>query len=193
MSKSSPYNTDYWSAQPKHNLLINKQVGADKRLAEKNTNLEFHKYIEQTIKNGYVVIEGAFTEAEVVEANHELSSLSETLEVGGPASIGGRNQFEGLKTRRIYALLNKSRVFDKFPLHPAVVALNNYFLDPGWLLHTMHSINIQPGEDPQALHHDDGFVTLPRPHKPFGSVSTLNNHDAGHVVCHVNPLVNIDG
>lgn len=125
--------------------------------------------IDHVAKHGYVIIPNAFSASEILEAKAELGRISNTPEAG-PAATSGRNAFEGLQTQRIYALLNKSRVFDKFPLHPTVLALNDYFLDDGYLLNAYHSINIRPGEDAQRLHHDDEYVTVPRPHRPFGSV-----------------------
>lgn len=126
--------------------------------------------IDHVTKHGYVIIPNAFSASEIAEAKAEIARIQNTPEAG-PAGTSGRNSFEGLQTQRIYALLNKSRVFDKFPLHPTVLALNDNFLDEGYLLNAFHSVNIRPGEDAQALHHDDKYVTVPRPHRPFGSVS----------------------
>lgn len=126
--------------------------------------------IDHVLKHGYVIIPNAFTKEEVAQAKKELDRLSRADEAG-PASAGGRNPFEGFRTRRIYALLNKSRVFDKFTLHPDVLALNDYFLDDGFLVTAFHSISIEPHEDAQALHHDDSYIKVPRPHPPFGTVS----------------------
>lgn len=127
--------------------------------------------IEHTLEHGYVIIPNAFTKDEIEEAKRELRRLAEQPTSPGPASAGGRNAFEGYRTNRIYALLNKSRVFDKFPLHPDVLALNDYFLDDGFLMTAFHSIDIQPNEDAQALHHDDAYIKIPRPHPPYGTVS----------------------
>ena len=44
-------------------------------------------------------------------------------------------------------------MFDKFCLLPRVLALNDYFLDPGYMISVLHSIQINPGEKAQALHH----------------------------------------
>ncbi|TQV91595.1 phytanoyl-CoA dioxygenase family protein [Cordyceps javanica] len=124
--------------------------------------------IERTLEHGYVIIPDAFSASEIREAKEELRRLAR--EPGpGPASAGGRNAFEGYQTRRVYALLNKSRVFDKFPLHPDVLALNDYFLDDGFLVTAFHSIDIQPREEAQALHHDDAYIKIPRPHPPYGT------------------------
>ncbi|KAF4782596.1 hypothetical protein HER10_EVM0000869 [Colletotrichum scovillei] len=146
-------------------------------------------------QHGYVIIPSAFSAAEADEAHAEIVRLTSSPETAGPAggfsanannkdsipttsasgssttttTTGGRNSFEGFKTHRIYALLNKSPVFRTFPTHPALLALNDHFLDPGFLLNAFHSVYIQPGEAPQALHHDDGYVGVPRPHRPFGT------------------------
>lgn len=125
--------------------------------------------IEHTIEHGYVIIPNAFSQQDIEEAKSELRRLGERR--AGPASAGGRNAFEGYSTKRIYALPNKSRVFDKFALHQDVLALNDYFLDDGFLVTAFHSITIQPDEDAQRLHHDDEYITIPRPHPPFGTVS----------------------
>jgi ectoine hydroxylase-related dioxygenase (phytanoyl-CoA dioxygenase family) len=81
----------------------------------------------------------------------------------------GRNDFEGHNTNRIYSLLNKSRVFDKFTVIPRVLELNDYFLDSGYLISAFHTIVINPGEKAQSLHHDDGYIPAPRPRRPFGA------------------------
>ncbi|KAH7141933.1 phytanoyl-CoA dioxygenase family protein [Dactylonectria macrodidyma] len=159
----------YQPDEPRNNAIINNQVGADQRLFRKPAGPEVQELINSVIKHGYVIMEKIFTHAEVDEAIQELRRLADDAGTAGPASAGGRNKFEGFRTKRIYALLNKSRVFDKFATSPKAMALNDYFLDLGWLLNTFHSISIQPGEEPQTQHHDDGHVTLPRPHRPLGT------------------------
>ncbi|KIV86231.1 hypothetical protein PV11_01856 [Exophiala sideris] len=119
--------------------------------------------VEHVLEHGYVVLPDCFTKAEVREARNEIIRLL------GKDPLGGRNPFEGLNTNRIYSLLNKSRVFDKFVILPRVLALNDYFLDPGYLLSAFHTITINPGEKAQALHHDDGYIQFPRPRLPFGA------------------------
>ena len=63
----------------------------------------------------------------------------------------------------------RSRAFDCLCSHPRVLALNEFFLEPGFQLSTFHSISIAPGEAPQLLHYDDSWVNLARPRKPMGS------------------------
>jgi ectoine hydroxylase-related dioxygenase (phytanoyl-CoA dioxygenase family) len=119
--------------------------------------------IEHVLEHGYVILPDCFTKAEAKEAREEIKRLL------GDNPLGGRNAFEGINTNRIYSLLNKSRVFDKFVILPRVLALNDYFLDPGYLLTALHTISINPGEKAQNLHHDDGYIQVPRPRRPFGS------------------------
>jgi hypothetical protein len=127
-------------------------------------------FIDQVTQNGYVVIPNAFSPSQMAQAKAEVARIS-AAEGAGPAAAAGRNAFEGFQTQRIYALLNKSRLFDPFVVHPAVLALNDHFLDHGYLINVLQSINIRPGEDAQALHHDDEFITLPRPRRALGTVS----------------------
>lgn len=110
-----------------------------------------------------------YTPAEVSLAKQELARL-EALESAGPAAHGGRNPFEGLSTKRIYALTDKSRAFDCFPIHPTVMALNDYFLQPNYLLNSFLTVVIQPGEKGQMIHTDDGLIQLPRPRPLMGTV-----------------------
>ena len=126
--------------------------------------------VDHINEHGFAIIPNAFGADVIEEAKAEVKRLTDLPEAG-PASARGRNTFEGVKTQRLYALANKSRVFDRFVLHPDVLALNDHFLDPGYLLNSFQSINIQSGETPQTLHHDDGYVTVTRPHRPFGTVS----------------------
>ncbi len=119
--------------------------------------------IEHVLKHGYIILPDQFSATEAAEARNEIDRLS------GPNPMTGRNDFEGHNTNRIYSLLNKSRVFDKFTILPRVLALNDYFLDPGYLLSAFHTIVINPGEKAQNLHHDDGYIQAPRPRAPFGS------------------------
>ncbi|KAF2181810.1 PhyH-domain-containing protein [Zopfia rhizophila CBS 207.26] len=122
--------------------------------------------IEHVEKHGYVILEDVFSIAEAEEAKAEIERLR-TKDASGPK--GGRNEFEGWRTERIYGLLDKSRLFDKFVLLERVCALNDWFLDPGYMINSFHTIQINPGEDPQELHHDDAYCYIPRPRPPLGT------------------------
>lgn len=57
--------------------------------------------VDCVLENGYIILENCFSMADAVEAKAEIDRLS------GQAPEPGRNAFEGLKTNRIYSLLNK--------------------------------------------------------------------------------------
>ena len=116
-----------------------------------------------------MILPRIYTATQVSLANAELARL-EALENAGPAAKAGRNPFEGFHTGRIYALADKSRVFDCFPIHPAVLALNDYFLQPNYLMTSFHTVNIRPGAREQNMHTDDGLIELPRPRPLMGVV-----------------------
>ena len=120
--------------------------------------------VEELLEKGYIIIPNCFTKAEVQEAVGEVKRLTTK---DGAKPLTGRNEFEGSKTNRIFALPNKTRVFDKFYIQPNVIALNDYFLEPDYLLYVIQSITINPGEGQQIVHHDDVHVKLQRPRAPL--------------------------
>jgi hypothetical protein len=123
--------------------------------------------VQHVLQHGYVILPQCFTPAQALEARLEIDSLL------GTQPLTGRNAFEGHATNRIYSLLNKTRVFDKFTVLPRVLALNDYFLDESFQLSAFHTISINPGEEPQRLHHDDEYIHLARPRAPFGTAIML--------------------
>jgi len=131
--------------------------------------------IDHVIEHGYVILPSIYTREQVDTANAELARL-ESLQSSGPASKAGRNPFEGLNTKRIYALPDKSRAFDCFPIHDTVTKLNDYFLQPHCLMTSFHTVNIEPGSVEQTIHTDDGLIDLPRP-RPLMGCGTMVSLD----------------
>ena len=127
--------------------------------------------ITHVLEHGYVILPSIFPTKLITTALTELSHLSSLpVEDSGPASHGGRNPFEGYKTNRIYALADKSRVFDEFAINETVLKLNDYFLQENYLLTSFHTVIIEEGEREQSMHTDDGLIQLPRPRPLMGIV-----------------------
>jgi ectoine hydroxylase-related dioxygenase (phytanoyl-CoA dioxygenase family) len=82
--------------------------------------------------------------------------------------LKGRNDFEGEKTNRVYALLAKSPVFAELAIHPLALAFAEAELGETCLLSAMLAINLHPGETVQAWHTDDGGAKIPRPRPALG-------------------------
>lgn len=114
--------------------------------------------------DGYVIVEGALTDAELRTAAAELDRLLE-------ATPTGRNEFEGLTTKRVYSLLAKTRAFDCAALHPLVLGVADRLLGHHQLSATV-AIALQPGEKAQLEHSDDALYPIPRPH-PELELSTM--------------------
>jgi ectoine hydroxylase-related dioxygenase (phytanoyl-CoA dioxygenase family) len=130
------------------------------------TDPTLRRHVETILRDGFAIIPNAFSEYDALEAKSEIDRLH------GPAPKTGRDTFDGHKTNRVFSLIAKSRVFDKFCLIPTVRALNEFFLDEECLIYIMESIVIQPGEKAQVLHHDDAPTRLPRP-RPAVTAATM--------------------
>ena len=86
----------------------------------------------------------------------------------------GRNDFEGLHSERIYALLAKAPAMAELIEHPAILAILDQLLPKNYLLSAALAINVHPGETPQPWHIDDGAGGLPWPKpRPMFGVSTI--------------------
>lgn len=92
-------------------------------------------------------------------------------------SHAGRNNFEGLRTERVYTLVGRGKVFEDITEDRRVLALLDALLQPGYLLTASQAICIHPGETPQPIHYDDSFYPVPRP-RPSISISTIVAVDA---------------
>jgi ectoine hydroxylase-related dioxygenase (phytanoyl-CoA dioxygenase family) len=84
----------------------------------------------------------------------------------------GTNEFEGLRTRRIFNLISRSEPFRALVLNERLLAAMEAILGVDFLLSGTTSMHICPGETQQLLHPDDGMVSLPRPH-PATLITTL--------------------
>lgn len=115
--------------------------------------------------DGYVVIERLLSAAEVAQ-------LRAALEPHLTAEFLGRNNFEGHRTERIYALVGLHPLFADLVLHERILAICDRLLEANYLLTASQAINIHPGETAQPLHSDDVFYRIARP-RPAISVSTI--------------------
>jgi ectoine hydroxylase-related dioxygenase (phytanoyl-CoA dioxygenase family) len=116
-------------------------------------------HVARIARDGYTIVEGAIEPDLVCELRETLERLE--------AELGARpagNRFEGAHTVRIYNLLARGKVFEKVPVHPAVLPLVEAVLDPGCLISSLSSIAIDAGEAAQPIHADDQLIPVPKPH-----------------------------
>jgi ectoine hydroxylase-related dioxygenase (phytanoyl-CoA dioxygenase family) len=107
---------------------------------------------------GYCIVENMLTKKQVKETKADL------LEVLG-YTPKGRNDFEGYKTQRIYALFAKTRMFDQWAVHPLVLGVLDEILRY-YQLSAPVGIYIGPGEKAQGLHKDQSVYPLPSDFPP---------------------------
>lgn len=84
---------------------------------------------------------------------------------------GGRNAFEGFRTRRLYSPLDDTDVLDQIVEHPLALGLLDELFEPNYLLSQLQVIDIASGEAAQGLHPDDGFYPWPRPRPALGAAT----------------------
>jgi ectoine hydroxylase-related dioxygenase (phytanoyl-CoA dioxygenase family) len=112
-------------------------------------------------------------------ASHGFAIVPELLDAAGRGAVRealaahksglrGRNDFEGYKTERIYSLLARGKIFAEMTEHATVLAVVDRMLEANYLLSAGLSIDLHPGESPQAMHFDDSFYAVPRPRPPIG-------------------------
>ncbi len=106
-------------------------------------------------RDGYAIVPHLLSPQEASEKRAELSRVLAAIPTG-------RNDFEGFKTQRIYALFAKTRAFDGPATHPLVLGVLDRVLGASYQLSAPVGIQIGPGEKAQVLHCDHGIYPLPR-------------------------------
>ncbi len=107
-------------------------------------------------RDGYCVVD------DLIDA-HTVATVRASLRPLFDATPFGRDDFEGHRTRRVYALFAKTRVLDALATHPYVLETLDRVLGPAQLS-APTAIEIGPGEHAQPLHPDDAIYPIPRPH-----------------------------
>jgi ectoine hydroxylase-related dioxygenase (phytanoyl-CoA dioxygenase family) len=107
-------------------------------------------------RDGYAVVRDLLPPESVEAVRSDLKRVLET-------TPSGRNEFEGARTRRIYALFAKTRTLDAPVLDPLVLGVVERVLGHAQLSAPV-GIEIGPGEVAQPLHYDDAIYPVPRPH-----------------------------
>jgi ectoine hydroxylase-related dioxygenase (phytanoyl-CoA dioxygenase family) len=120
------------------------------------------EHVARIAREGYTILEDVIEPTLLSELVSAIDALHAELRVE-PAE----NVSEGTKTLRVYNLLARGKVFERVPVHDAVLPLVERVLDPGCLVSSLSSITILPGEIAQPIHADDQLIPLPKPHVPL--------------------------
>jgi hypothetical protein len=111
-------------------------------------------------RDGAVIYERVLDDATMSRIRSELDGYLER-------SYNGEGEFWGYKTKRIAALVAKSRTFaEEVAPNPVTLAVMDKLLGPyceRYHLHVTQAVNIGPGESEQILHRDDGLLPFVHP------------------------------
>jgi ectoine hydroxylase-related dioxygenase (phytanoyl-CoA dioxygenase family) len=129
--------------------------------------------LEALHADGYVILPSLLSVS-------ELSAIRAALAPYLQGRLPGRNDFEGYRSERVYALLAKSPVFADLVTHPRVLEVCEAVLGPNFMLSACLAINTYPGETAQPLHFDDSFyhVSRPRPAYAIGAFWAIDEFTA---------------
>jgi ectoine hydroxylase-related dioxygenase (phytanoyl-CoA dioxygenase family) len=120
---------------------------------------ELSSHLKRIERDGYTIVENAFSAADADALLAELARLERALGIAF-----AENTFEGRRTKRVYNLLAHGKPFEAIPVLPAVLPVVEGVLDTGCLVSSLSSIAIHPGEVAQPIHADDQLLPLDKPH-----------------------------
>jgi Phytanoyl-CoA dioxygenase (PhyH) len=132
--------------------LYNRRPGHDNERIESAT-ATVDSVVEALDADGYCLVEGMLPPDAVAAARASLVDALATTPTG-------RNDFEGFRTQRVYALFAKTRAFDGPAIDPLLLGVLDRVLGH-YQLSAPTGIQIGPGEKAQVLHQDDSVYPLP--------------------------------
>jgi len=110
--------------------------------------------VQELELSGYAVIPGRMDDEDLTAARAQLSELLEP--------VGWGSGFDGNRTKRVFALLARSRCMDLAALNPLVLDVVEQVIGPGAQFSISFATQVHPGQGAQVLHYDQGIYPLPR-------------------------------
>jgi len=127
---------------------------------EKLSEDRVRRHSDEILTQGTTVVRDAIDADLMREIIEELDRL-EKVRPGGDIPPG---PFTGFTTRRWFDLLNDGAVWQRVATHPWILQILPHVLGEDFLLSTLGTAVVGPGEPAQLLHVDDGVYAFPRPH-----------------------------
>jgi len=121
----------------------------------------FHTLKKRYDTDGYLVFENVLDEKTLADIRDALAPHLDT-------PLKGRNDFEGTKTNRVYALLAKHPIFADLTIHPLALAFAKAELGESLRLSACLAIQLHRDETVQPWHYDDAHMQAPRPRDAWG-------------------------
>lgn len=124
------------------------------------------QHVDRIHDQGFTVLERVLSPEVIERVRSELAPFLQGARMG-------RNDFEGFRSERVYALLAKAPTVAELIEHPAVLEIVDALLPRNYLLSAALAIHVHPGETPQDFHVDDaagssGHAIFQRPRDMLG-------------------------
>ena len=103
--------------------------------------------IEQFEEEGYVTFDNLLSAQQIEAVREALAPYFDLQRTG-------RNNFEGMKSNREYALLAKGDIFAEIATHELALAFAEAEFGNSCLLSAFLAIKLHPGETVQSCHYD---------------------------------------
>jgi ectoine hydroxylase-related dioxygenase (phytanoyl-CoA dioxygenase family) len=104
--------------------------------------------------DGYTVLPERLDMDALAEIRAEIRTLLATATWG--------TGFDGSRTKRVWALLAKTRCMDRVALDPLVLGVVEQTVGPDTQFGLTYATHVHPGQDAQMLHYEQGIYPLPR-------------------------------
>lgn len=111
-------------------------------------------------EHGYVVLPDMLDEAALEAARTALDPIND-------ANRWGIYEFEGMRTKRVYSLVSRTRAFDGLVADRRMLALIENYFGEAPVISAAQGMTLYGGQTAQPLHRDDGHYATPRPRPPF--------------------------
>jgi ectoine hydroxylase-related dioxygenase (phytanoyl-CoA dioxygenase family) len=108
----------------------------------------------QLQRDGFVVLPGLMSPQALERARRDIGALMAEAEWG--------TGFDGTRTRRVWALIARTRCMDEAALDPLVQELVEREIGTGSQFGLTQATQIHPGQRAQVLHYEQGVYPLPR-------------------------------
>ncbi len=122
-------------------------------------DLTYH--VAELEEQGFTILERVIEDDVVDQLLADVHRLEALLD-----RTPDNNRFEGNRTTRTYNLLAHGEVWQQVPVRPEVCTLIESQLGAEFLVSSLASISLAPGETAQVIHADDQIHPIAKPHVP---------------------------
>jgi hypothetical protein len=119
-----------------------------------NGGVEASEIVQQISRDGYAVLPRRLGDTVLATARAEIGAM-----LSGAAWGSG---FDGFLTRKVWALLTRTRCMDQAALDPLVLDVVERLIGACTQSGMTYATEVHSGQEAQVLHYDQGIYPLPR-------------------------------